>query len=80
MSKSYKSRIVAEQFPRPLELEAYTRYINRVTNDKAVRTLFGPTKSRILAEREWIRAKDRSLVSVTTSEGSFLLFGELRKD
>ncbi len=80
MSKSYRSRIVAEQFPRPLELERHEDYIDRVTSNKGVRTLFGPIKSRVLAEREWNRAKDRSLVSITTSEGSFLLFGELRKD
>lgn len=79
MSKSFKSRVVAEQFPRPRELERHVDYIDRVTKDKAVRTLFGATKTRLLAEREWIKAKDRSMVSISTSEGSFLLFGDPKK-
>lgn len=64
----------AEMFLRPYELERKQDYIDRCLKDRRIKSEYTPIKARIAAEREWSRAKSRSVVSVTTVEGEFLMF------
>ncbi len=63
-----------ENLPRPYELECKTDFINRVLNNPYIKSSYTPIRARIAAEREWSRAKDRSIISVTTSVDQFLMF------
>lgn len=61
--------------PRPFNCERRTDFLKRFVSDQWVKTAY-PTvaKSTLAAEREWLRAKRDSLISVTTSVDQFLLF------
>jgi predicted nucleic acid-binding protein len=64
-------------FPQPLELESNADYIDRVSRDSFVLLKLGAKNIAVPANHEWQKAKERSLVSITTSEGQFLMFGAL---
>lgn len=64
--------------PTPRDLEAKSQFLARYTESDAVRRKFvTPAKRALAGERAWNTAKMASLVSIVTSEDSFLLFGAL---
>ena len=67
-------------FPQPLELESRKEYLERVSADPFIIQRLGSKHITVPANREWQKAKERSLVSITTSEGQFLMFGALSQN
>lgn len=67
-------------FPQPLELESKQDYLNRVKSDPFIIQKLGVDNILGPASREWQKAKERSLVSITTSEGQFLMFGAVTQN
>lgn len=71
------SRLNQYSHLRPLALESREHYIARFMEDEQMQAAYRmPLKLRVAAEREWQRAKSQSMVSVTTSKGQFLMFGD----
>lgn len=77
MSRLSNRRASVSPYPRPRDLELREDYIARFMEDEQVQASYrAPVKARIAAEREWARAKAQSMVSVTTSFGESLMFGD----
>lgn len=72
-----RPRTLAEQFPRPFDIEPKSDYLLRSANHPTVRGNYTAARARIAAEREWAAAKARSLVCITALGDQFLMFGEL---
>lgn len=73
----FKRRIVTDPLPRPREVESKSEYLMRFQADKGVKQAYdSPARRTVAAEAAWSRAKDQSMVSITTSYDSFLLFGD----
>ena len=80
MSRQYTTPQVRNSLviPTPRELEAKSQFLARFSENEYVRRKFvSPAKRVVAGERAWNAAKMSSLVSIVTSEDSFLLFGTL---
>lgn len=71
-----RSRIlVTDPLPFPRNEERRSVFVTRFCASSAAKHEFEtPAKRAIAAEKTWQRAKQLSLVSITTSEAEFLLF------
>jgi len=64
--------------PAPHDFEHRVRYLARfMDHPMMIRMYPSPALRRAAAEQRWAKAKLESLISVTTSEGEALLFGDL---
>lgn len=64
--------------PTPRDMEARSLFNSRFGAADVVRSKWPtPVKRMLAAERAWAAAKRESLVSISTSEDQFLLFGPL---
>ena len=71
-------RVDLVNVPSPHDFERRSDYLERLASHPTMTRLYPPPiKRRLAGERRWIKAKNESLVSVSTSAGEVLLFGSL---
>lgn len=73
-----RRRILTDHLPRPMDCERKSSFIVRFTADPDTKRAYDTPSRRLLgAEQAWARAKAASIVSISTSEDQFLLFGRI---
>lgn len=74
-------KTIVNNLPTPRDEERRSKFVKRFVSDQDVKNEFGTMSRRLAAaELAWNQAKNRSLVSIVTSEGEFLLFGRLEQN